>query len=42
MVVQHLEEIEEPPFKVTVRAVRDRYTLLSPFYTLYKVQKANG
>lgn len=29
MVVQHLEEIHEPPFKVTVRAVRDRYSLLS-------------
>ena len=29
MVVQHLEEIEEPPFQVTVRAVRDRYSLLS-------------
>ncbi|KAM7445117.1 hypothetical protein ABFA07_006374 [Porites harrisoni] len=26
-VVQHPEEIEEPPFKITVRAVRDRYSL---------------
>ena len=36
-VVHHLDEIEEISFKVTVRTVRVRYTLLAK-----KVQKTNG
>ena len=44
MVVQHLEEIHEPPFKVTVRAVRDRYSLLSKTFRkrMASEQKASG
>ena len=44
MVVQHLEEIHEPPFKVTVRAVRDRYSLLSKKFRkrMASEQKASG
>ena len=43
-VLQYLEEIEEPPFKVTVRAVRDRYTLLSKKFRKRTAseQKASG
>ena len=43
-VVQHLEEIEEPPFKITVRAVRDRYSLLSKKFRkrMASEQKASG
>ena len=28
-IVHHLEQIEEPSFKVSVRSIRDRYTLLA-------------
>ena len=28
-IVHHLEQIEEPSFKVSVRPIRDRYTLLA-------------
>lgn len=44
MVVQHREEIHEPPFKVTVRAVRDRYSLLSKKFRkrMASEQKASG
>ena len=28
-IAQHLEEIDEPKFKVTIRSVRDRYSLLA-------------
>lgn len=43
-VLQYLEEIEEPPFKVTVRAVHDRYTLLSKKFRKRTAseQKASG
>ena len=43
-VVQHLEEIEESPFKITVRAVRDRYSLLSKKFRkrMASEQKASG
>ena len=44
MVVQHREEIHEPPFKVTVRAVRDRCSLLSKKFRkrMASEQKASG
>ena len=32
LIVQHLESSESPVFKVTVRSVRDRYTLISKKY----------
>ena len=43
-VLQYLEEIEEPPFKVTVRVVQDRYTLLSKKFRKRTAseQKASG
>ena len=43
-VVHHLEQIEEPSFKVTVRAIRGRYTLLAKKFRkrMASEQKASG
>ena len=43
-IAQHLEEIDEPKFKVTVRSVRDRYSLLARKYRkqVQSEKKANG
>lgn len=43
-IVHHLEQIEEPSFKVTVRSIRDRYTLLATKFRkrMTSEQKASG
>ena len=43
-IVHHLEQIEEPSFKVTVRSIRDRYTLLAKKFRkrMTSEQKASG
>ena len=42
--VHHLEQIEEPSFKVSVRSIRDRYTLLAKTFRkrITSEQKASG
>ena len=43
-IVHHLEQIEEPSFKVSVRSIRDRYTLLAKKFRkrITSEQKASG
>ena len=43
-IVHHLEQIEEPSFKVSVRSIRDRYTLLAKKFRkrMKSKQKASG
>lgn len=43
-IIQHLENIESPTFKVTVRSVRDRYSLISRKYRkrMQDEKKASG
>ena len=43
-IVHHLEQIEEPSFKVSVRSIRDRYTLLAKKFRkrMTSEQKASG
>ncbi|XP_015777300.1 PREDICTED: uncharacterized protein LOC107355275 [Acropora digitifera] len=43
-IVHHLEQIEEPSFKVSVRSIRDRYSLLAKKFRkrMTSEQKASG
>ena len=43
-IVHHLEQIEEPSFKVSVRSIRDRCTLLAKKFRkrMTSEQKASG